>query len=71
MGARLRGGPLRIVPDLLRHVSQIEWKNVILYAATRSKSPIGLSIPRSNRVPVFDVIAPPSNAAVTFRPWYP
>lgn len=25
----------------------------------------------SSRAPAFDVIDPPSNAAATFRPWYP
>ena len=40
-------------------------------AATRSNSPIERSIPRSNRAPAFEVIEPPSNAAITFLPRHP
>ena len=40
-------------------------------AATRSNSPIERSIPRSNRVPAFEVIEPPSNAAITLLPRHP
>ena len=34
-------------------------------------SPIDRSTALSSSAPAFDVIDPPSNAAVTFRPWHP
>ena len=40
-------------------------------AVTRSNSPIERSVPRSNRAPPFEVIEPPSNAAITFLPRHP
>ena len=39
-------------------------------AATRSKSPVERSAFLSSSAPAFDVIDPPSNAAVTLRPWH-
>ena len=40
-------------------------------SATRSKSPVERSASLRSSAPAFDVIDPPSNAAVTLRHWHP